>query len=168
MKKMFTIIILFTVSLNAQNKIITDEKTGNPMLIGYCTYKAFTDSNFSAWFDTEYIKYEPDSSVLHMIKEKIKDVDITLIIGTWCRETKEEVPRFYKILDAVNYPIDFVTIIAVDRDKKTEGDEISGLAVDFVPTFIFYRNDSELGRILEAPVQTMEEDILEILSQTDY
>jgi thiol-disulfide isomerase/thioredoxin len=167
MQKLFIMLFLFSFSLGAQNKIITDEKTDKPMLIGYCTYNVFSDTDFSAWFDAEYSKYKPDSSILIEIKEKIKNVDITLIIGTWCPETKEEVPRLYKILDEVNYPIDLITIIAVDRDKKTEGDEIYGLAVDFVPTFIFYRNDSELGRIIEVPVQTLEENMLEILSQTD-
>jgi hypothetical protein len=165
MNKLFIILFLFTFSLSAQNKKVTDDQTGKPMLIGYCTYDAFSDTNFSSWFDKEYLKYKPDSSTLIQIKDKINDVDIILVIGTWCSETKEELPRLYKILNEVDYPLDEITIIAVNRDKKTEGDEITQLAIDFIPTFIFYRKDSELGRIIEMPNQTLEEDMLEILSQ---
>lgn len=167
MQKLFAIIILLAFSLNAQNKIITDEQTGNPMLMGYCTIGAFDDTNFSGWFDPEYEMYEPDIAALDIIKDKIEDVEITVIIGTWCSESKEEIPRFFRILDEINYPTDDITIIAVNRDKKTEGDEIKSLAVDFVPTFIFYKNDSELGRIIEVPDQSLELDMLEIITQTE-
>lgn len=165
--KYFLLLILF-LSINTlsqdKNKIIKDENS-EPMLIGYCTREALTDSSFAWWFNPEYENYEPDSSAIEMLKEKMQGVDITLIMGSWCDDSRMHVPHFYKILDEINYPTEEITLIAVDEAKKTEGDEIEGLAIDLVPSIIFYRNNSELGRIVEIPNQSIEEDMVEIVLQ---
>ena len=85
-------------------------------------------------------------------------------MGTWCSDSRREVPRFFKILDAVNYPSDKVAIICVDEDKKTRGNELTGLKIELVPTLIFYKNGNELGRIVESPNDTLEKDIIKILT----
>ncbi len=146
------------------NKIILDSNS-EPMLIGYCTREAFSDSIFASWFNPEYESYYPDSSTVELLKEKMDDIEITLVIGTWCDDSKMHVPHLYKILDMINYPTEEITLIAVNEDKKTEGDEIEGLAIEFVPAIIFYKNNSELGRIVEAPNQSIEEDMLGIVTQ---
>lgn len=165
--KYFLLLILF-LSINTlsqdKNKIIKDENS-EPMLIGYCTREALADSSFAWWFNPEYENYEPDSSAIEMLKEKMQGVDITLIMGSWCDDSRMHVPHFYKILDEINYPTEEITLIAVDEAKKTEGDEIEGLAIDLVPSIIFYRNNSELGRIVEIPNQSIEEDMVEIVLQ---
>ncbi len=168
MKYSLLMILLLSINILSQdkNKIIKD-KTSEPMVIGYCTREVFSDSAFAWWFNTEYENYKPDSSAAEMLKEKMQDVDITLVMGTWCDDSRIYVPRFYKILDEINYPTEEIILIAVNEDKKTEGDEIEGLAVDLVPTIIFYRNNSELERIVEAPKQSVEEDILSIITESD-
>lgn len=47
--------------------------------------------------------------------------------------------------------------------KKAEGFDIDQFIIERVPTFIFYKNESEIGRIIETPVETLEKDILNIL-----
>ena len=37
-----------------------------------------------------------------------------------------------------------------------------------VPTFIFYKDGEELGRIVEYPIQDLESDMLKILSGQPY
>ena len=54
-------------------------------------------------------------------------------------------------------------LIAVNEDKKTEEDEIDTLNIKLVPSFIFYRDGSELGRIVESPEKSLEVDVLGIL-----
>ena len=56
-------------------------------------------------------------------------------------------------------------IIGTDRDKLAGDTDISSLNIEFVPTFIFYESDTELGRIVETPSETMEKDILQILNK---
>jgi hypothetical protein len=44
--------------------------------------------------------------------------------------------------------------------------DVDSLDIELVPTFIFYRKGMEIGRIVETPLQTMEEDIYRILMQS--
>jgi thiol-disulfide isomerase/thioredoxin len=145
------------------NKIVKDTVSGMPMLIGYCTREAFKDTNFVWWWMSEYDLYNIDSTLLNEIKNDLQNVNIRLVMGTWCSDSRREVPRFFKILDAVNYPSDEVEIICVDEDKHTEGDELAGLNIELVPTIIFYKNGNELGRIVESPQETLEKDMVKIL-----
>ena len=178
MRYFLFLIILFSIDFPAQdkNKIIKDEETSEPMLIGYCSREVFNDSSFALWFNSAYEDYEPDSSSVELLQEKMEEIDITIVMGTWCDDSRIHIPHFYKILDEINYPTVEITLIAVNRDKKTESDEIvgtiptsggEGLAIDLVPTIILYINNSELGRIVEVPNQSIEEDMLNILTVSE-
>lgn len=147
------------------NFIGKDPFNGKPMLLGFCTREAFNDTSFSWWFNSEYKMYEVDSTSLAKISDKIKNTDITIVMGTWCSDSREQVPRFYKILDYLHYPSDRVKLIMVGRDKKGRDDEIAGLNIHLVPTFIFYHDGKELGRIVESPAETLEKDVLRILNK---
>ena len=93
-------------------------------------------------------------------------------MGTWCGDSKREVPRFIKILESVDYPMENLKIVAVDkrRDfyKKSPQGEEWGLNIRRVPTFIFYKNGREINRIIETPVTTLEVDIVSIVLQQEY
>jgi thiol-disulfide isomerase/thioredoxin len=147
------------------NFISKDPFNGKPMLLGLCTREAFKDTSFSWWFDSEYKMYEVDSTSLAKISAKIKNTDITIVMGTWCSDSRTLVPEFYKILDYLNYPSDKVKLINIDRDKKGRDDEIAGLNIHLVPTFIFYHNGKEVGRIVESPAETLEKDLEIILNK---
>lgn len=148
-----------------ENKIITDKDSEEPMLIGLCTRDAFSDSSFSWWWNSEYDMYDVDSVESEKFKDEINNYDIKIIMGTWCSDSRREVPRFFKILDKINYPSNKLKIICVDRDKKTEGDEINDLNIELVPTIIFLKDGEEKGRIVEAPEDTLEKDIDRIVSK---
>ena len=133
------------------------------MLIGYTTLEAFSDTTFSWWWNSEYNMYEVDSTAAEELKVKLEDVDIKIVMGTWCSDSRTEVPHFYKILDEINYLKEKVTLINVNRDKQGLENEVEGLEVNFVPTFIFYKAGEEIGRIIEMPYETLEKDMLEII-----
>ncbi|MCH7773128.1 MAG: thioredoxin family protein [Bacteroidetes bacterium] len=166
--KLFLIItgLLFCANLYAQefNTVTTDEKTDKPMLIGYTTLEAFKDTSFSWWWNSAYNMYEVDSVDVEELKVKLEDVDIKIVMGTWCSDSRTEVPHFYKILDEINYPKEKVTLINVNRDKQGLENEVEGLDINFVPTFIFYKAGEEIGRIIEMPYETLEKDMLELVS----
>lgn len=163
--KQILMLIMIISSLNfAQEKFsrVIDEKSGKEMIVGLCDFKVFADSNYSWWFDNEFKNYKPDSLVIDRLKN-IKDFpNVILIMGTWCSDSKREVPRFYKIVKLINYPEEKVKIICVDRKKETPDFDIASYNIKYVPTFIFEKNGKEVGRIIETPKQNLEEDILEI------
>jgi len=166
--KLFWIVavIVLCPNLYAQkyNTITTDEKTDKPMLIGYTTLEAFKDTSFSWWWNSEYNMYDVNSTDVEKLRVKLEDVDIKIVMGTWCSDSRTEVPHFYKILDEVNYPKEKVTLINVNRDKQGLENEVEDLDINFVPTFIFYRAGEEIGRIIEMPYETLEKDMLELIS----
>ncbi len=137
------------------------------MLIGYTTRPAFNDTSFSWWYDSEYKNYDVDIDALQPLFEDttlIADVNITIVMGTWCSDSRREVPRFLKIIDGLNFPQEFLTIYSVDRNKTMNGDSLEDLNIELIPTFIFFRNGIELGRIVEAPIESLEIDMVKIIT----
>ena len=165
MIKIFILFITFTILISAQqkNKQIVDEKSGKMMLIGVCDRTAFADTSFAWWFNSEYENYSPDSLSISILKPIMGNTTITIIMGSWCSDSRIEVPRFYKIIDAVGYDADKLKLICVDRDKKSPDGEVEKLEIKLVPTFIFYIGGKEIGRVLESPKKKMEEDLVSIL-----
>lgn len=173
------VIILFVIftgiSIMAQDKVNTvpvkkdtlvkDVLTQEPMLLGYCNKEAFKDTSFSWWYNSVYDMYEVDSLTTQKIADKLNGVNITIVMGTWCSDSRREVPRFFRILNYMKYPTDSVTIIAVGRNLKGMDGETDSLNIEKVPTIIFYKNGTELGRIVESPKVSLEKDMLEILDK---
>ncbi|GMU94845.1 thioredoxin family protein [Ignavibacterium sp.] len=160
------LILLITSKIFAQqfNNSTVDTVKNKKMLIGYCTREAFQDTAFKDWFDEQYNSYQPDYETIDQLEGKLDDVTITIVMGTWCSDSREQIPAFYKILDELNYPSDKVTLICVDRKKKGLSNEADGLNIELVPTIIFYRNGEEIGRIIETPQESLEKDLLGIIN----
>ncbi len=164
----FLTLILFPVFAFAQklNQKTNDIKKNNEMLTGYCNREGFATVNcdFDSAYKVEYALYHADEATLKELKTKLKGVKITVVMATWCGDSKEWVPRFYKIMDDLKFKYKNLTLICVDHSKKAPGTNVDSLHVELVPTFIFYRKNSELGRIIEVPAGLMEKEILKILS----
>ena len=161
----FSILLIVSVLFGQDNtKLGIDEKTGKPILLGECSREAFNDSNFVWWFNSGYKFYTTDSSVVRKINWfDLDSVTAILVIGTWCSDSRREVPRFFKVIDDIQFPKEKIKIIGVDRNKSSSGTEIQSLNIELVPTFIFYKNENEIGRIIETPEISIESDMLKIL-----
>ena len=166
MNKAILLLFLFVFTITAQekNKLSVDGRTGKPMLIGLSDRTAFADTNFAWWFNSGYKFYNPDISDLSIVQNEKDSIKITIVMGTWCSDSRREVPRFYKIVDALNFSNDKITLINVDRDLKSNDIDIDSLNIKLVPTFIIYSNNVEIGRIIETPKETLEKDLLKIIN----
>jgi thiol-disulfide isomerase/thioredoxin len=149
------------------NKVSVDEKTGKPMLVGVTERKAFELPDFNSWYNNQYIGYEPDEFILEQIKKLSDSIDIQIFMGTWCSDSKREVPRFLKIIDLSEFNHNKLQIINVDRKKKSPTHEEGNKNIEFVPTFIINKNGAEIGRIVEFPIITLESDLLNILLEIE-
>lgn len=121
---------------------------------------------YSSWFTKEYDSYNVDAKALKACapESHFKDYRITIVLGTWCDDSKREVPRFYKILDHLLFPSMYTRIILVDKNKKDDKDKAEKLNIEYVPTFIITdRNGKELGRIVEKPTKSLEKDLCELM-----
>jgi len=141
-------------------------------LIGKIDKSGFEDEKYNSWFSNNYENYKPDAEVIETLKLKLKDYDIKLFMGTWCGDSKREVPKFFKILEAADYPMKQLMAVAVSREKgmykESPQHEEAGLNIVRVPTFIFFKDGKEVNRIIERPIETLEKDILKIITNNDY
>lgn len=158
-----------TASAKEQEKLndtIPYEET--VMLIGKTNRKGLQMDAFKDWFNPGYNDYNADTATLEKLKPLLKDVSILVFMGTWCSDSQRDVPHLYKILDDVNFDESKLTVINTDDEKNTPQGYEDGKDIINVPTFIFYKNKKELGRIVEYPIETLEKDMLAILSGKDY
>lgn len=179
MKKLsFLLIIsfLFSCKNQAPNSAISVNQealdaNGSTMLIGRCTRGAFMREPYKNWFETNYSSYTTKKDLIAGIKPKINDYSITIFLGTWCGDSRQEVPRMMKILDESGYK-KAVKFILVDNDtnryKQSPTHEEQGKDIFRVPTFIIERNGVEVNRIIESPVVTLEKDLSDIISNLAY
>ena len=107
--------------------------------------------------------YSPDASLVKAIQENTGDVKVLLFLGTWCGDSKREVPRFFKLMDQAGISEGQVEIIALDRSKKDTEGLTEQWQVEYVPTFIFIKDGVEIGRIVETPKDSLEANIAAIL-----
>lgn len=169
MKKLLISIlsVFLAIGLYAQemNKVVHDRKADRDVLIGYCDRDGLKGEVFGEYFDEEYRTYEPDIEIIRSLKSLPGKWNVTIVMGSWCSDTQREVPRFFRIMDEAGIPDDAVEIIAVDRKKKAGEVDIEELEVALVPTFIFYKDGKEIGRIIEVPNESLEKDVLLITAR---
>ncbi|MEH6765621.1 MAG: thioredoxin family protein [Aequorivita antarctica] len=157
------------ISENSKEKINdTVPYEDSVMLLGKANRKGFQMDAFKDWFKTGYADYKVDSETVEQLKPLLKDVNISVFMGTWCEDSQRETPHFYKILDDADFDESKLTLITVSEEKTTPQGFEEGKNITNVPTIIFYKNKKELGRIVEYPIESLEKDMRTILSGKEY
>ena len=153
-----------------QSEPITEEKKEieEPILLGIQTKDSLQKTPYRNWFYEAYKNYQPNETVIKELQPLLRDIRIKAFMGTWCEDSQREIPTFYKILETAGYHPKDLTLITVSRDKDTPDGLEKGLDIEYVPTLLFYKDQKELGRIVESPIETLEKDMLTILSGKPY
>jgi thiol-disulfide isomerase/thioredoxin len=146
------------------NRVINDPEQNEDILIGYCNRSGLEGAIFGAVFQEYYRIYEPDKEITAKMKGLTDSVFVLIVMGTWCSDSEEQVPKFFKVLDKIRFSSRHLTVICVDSQKKAGDVDISKYDVHRVPTFIVFRNEREVGRIIETPVMSLEKDLLLLLT----
>lgn len=137
-------------------------------VLGYFNLKRLTQAPYSSWYIKGYDEYQFNSEVINKLQDISKDnLTIKIVMGTWCPDSRREVPRFMRILDIWKFPVSMVTFIGVDNAKSSPVGEYDKLDIQRVPTFIIYKNNVEAGRIIENPTTSLEQDMVNILTRNE-
>lgn len=168
---LFVVLLLLITYLNSAQVPynVFDEKSQMQILIGEANRSFIKEGVFGESYAVEYANYKVDSSVVRQINSFLSTTknswSLKIFLGTWCGDSKEQVPRFFKIADQLVPEFAEISLVCVDRAKKAGDMDLSGLKIEKVPTFVFYRDGLEVGRIVETPTSgKIESDILRILS----
>jgi thiol-disulfide isomerase/thioredoxin len=149
-------------SVDSQHTVNYSEQS--TWLIGYFSQGQLRSEPHSVWFYNGYDDYQVNQDALNRLQGIDKEgVRIKIVMGTWCPDSRREVPRFMRVLDMWNLPSGMVTFLGVDNGKLCPVAEYGQLEINRVPTFIIYKNNIEAGRIIENPVTSLEQDMVNIL-----
>lgn len=169
MKHILLVLVLaVSFSCTGQQKKATAVEDASGNLVGIANKESFLDDSFASWFTPNYDYYNPDAVILESLKSALKNVAIKAFMGTWCGDSQEQTPVFYKILDMVDFNYNNLELITVNRSKVTPDNLQEGFNIERVPTFIFYKDGIEIGRIVEYPLESIEADMLKIVSGKPY
>ncbi|SDR72944.1 TlpA family protein disulfide reductase [Christiangramia echinicola] len=179
MNKFLILLAVLTISCgntvsksNSDNELnIEDESTNfqDDMLLGEFHKEDLQQKPFSSWFKPRYSDFSPQTEAMETIKENIEDYEIKVLMGTWCGDSKREIPKLLKILDNSDFNYKNIEMIAVDYNKTTPSKIEEELNVHRVPTIIFYKDGKEANRFVEyTQEETLEEDIAKIVSGETY
>ena len=171
MKRIFlSLVLITTINCIAQNKKINTVKDTGGNLVGIANKSSFLqEKSFNEWFTPFYDDYSTNKKIINELKLVFnKNITIKAFMGTWCGDSQDQTPVFYKILDEVGFKYSNLEMIAVNRSKQTPDNLQEGYNIERVPTFIFYKSGKEIGRLVEYPRETVEEDMLKIVSGKPY
>jgi thiol-disulfide isomerase/thioredoxin len=137
--------------------------TAGSASLGWVTRGVFAEPENLAFRD-RYDTVSVATGFLGLIRQSWGNADAIVFFGTWCPDSRREVPHFLKIADSAGVPEGRIRLYAVDRSKKGPDDLTDKYGIDRVPTFIMLRDGREVGRIVEYPRTTLEGDLLAILA----
>jgi thiol-disulfide isomerase/thioredoxin len=137
-------------------------------IIGYFKVNRLSQEPHSAWFVKGMDEYSGNRQAIDSLKAINKEyLSVKIVMGTWCPDSRREVPRFMRVLKEIDFPAERVSFIGVDNVKFSPIDNYDALGIERVPTFIFYKNNVEAGRIIENPATSLEQDMLNILARNE-
>jgi thiol-disulfide isomerase/thioredoxin len=143
----------------------TDFSDQTTWILGYFNIGQLTTDPYASWYIKGFDEYIPFTDAINKLLEINKNgISIKIVMGTWCPDSRREVPRFMRVLDIWQFPLDKVTLIGVDDAKRSPVGEYVSLDIQRVPTFIIYKNNIETGRIIENPTTSLEQDMVNILT----
>jgi tetratricopeptide (TPR) repeat protein len=145
----------------------------NTPLLGVCAAAELSNEPHASWYLSNFTNYNPNIQVIDQLKKlNHKKFTYRIVFGSWCGDSKRELPRMMKIFSAMGLSEKSIELIGVYDSlavyKQSPNREEKGLHIYRVPTLIVYQNEKEAGRIVEFPVETLERDLLKIVSGNGY
>ena len=128
---------------------------------------------YTTWYTKNHEDYQPNVQIAEALKKtNPSKYTMKIFFGTWCGDSKRELPKMTKVLEKLSFPQKNITLIGVDDStevyKQSPQRQEAGMNIFRVPTFIVYENGKEVGRIVEYPTETMERDLLKIFARKEY
>lgn len=136
-----------------------DRKTHKVLLRGKITFQDLLNETTCSWLNTGAKSYQPKQEAVDQLSKVAGDYRFIVFAGTWCSDTKDVLPKFYKVLIESGIDLHAVEMYGVNRAKEALNIEHTLYGIKFVPTIIVMYQFREVGRIVENPNASIEEDL---------
>ncbi len=132
------------------------------MLTGITQSEAFTKEPYASdWYTRNYNSYSVDTTQ----NLKSDSIEIDVFFGSWCGDCHKHLPAFIKI--AEHYKLNY-RLIGLNTKKVSHTGLEDSQNIKRAPTFIVKKQGSEIGRIIEYPVESLEKDLGKIFNAEPY
>lgn len=148
---------------NANYEVSRDKDS--KILRGTLTRALIENDTSFAWFKQNMQYGTVDPFALDVFKQKSSQFSMIVFGGTWCHDTQNLLPKFYRLIDKSGFPENKVTLIGVDRAKTAPGGLHTIWNITNVPTFIIIKDGKEAGRVVEyGKTGNMEKELADIVA----
>ena len=107
--------------------------------------------------------YQPRPDCVDKLRAFGREVRVEIYLGTWCSDSQAHVNEFFKVLEMADSPLFRVSCTAIPQDKDKRAPFYQGKDIVKLPTFCVFVDGREIGRIVETPERSVEEDLVRIL-----
>jgi thiol-disulfide isomerase/thioredoxin len=139
-------------------------KSEPEIMTGWVQPKIFMTDPSYASFRERYDTVTVDTNLVGMLRQMSAGVEVLVFYGSWCGDSRREVPHFLRIAEAAAWDPQHIRYYALDRSKKSVDGVTEKYSIQLVPTIIFFKGGNEMGRIVESAQTTLEGDMVKILA----
>lgn len=168
MNKVLFLALLFLTGTTAlaqtQYEVLKDHD-GGKILKGIISRDLLSSDSSFSWFTENQKPYPPEKEPAIKFAKQKDNIQLVVFLGTWCEDSHVIIPKLFPFLDAAGFPDSKLTLIGVDRNKKTISHLADAFNVINVPTVIVMKDGKEMGRVVEYGKYGMiENELAEIVS----
>ncbi|MBK7561052.1 MAG: thioredoxin family protein [Chitinophagaceae bacterium] len=171
MKRLITFIcalVIYSTGFSQNPYEILVERPNEKTLKGIISQDVLLKDTSFKWYAENLKGYSPNTVALEGLTKNKDSIQLLVFMGTWCEDSHFIIPKFYSLLDAAGFSQDRVTLIGVDREKKTLSHLSEALNVKNVPTILVMKNGKEIGRVIEfGKYGLFDKELGEIIVQAD-
>jgi hypothetical protein len=150
---LFSVVLLSALGLSRQTEML-GPLTKEAILKGLPDWEAVVAA------------YNPNPDCLQKLKALQQPVRIEIYLGTWCPDSKNHVGAYFKVLAMTDNPLIQTVYVGIPRDRAARPKYLpQAKNIEKLPTFLVYKEGKELGRIIETPAKSVEEDLVAILNK---
>lgn len=153
MKKFFSVFILTLLSvqfLSAQiNYEVLVERPNEKSYKGLLSKEILQADTSFKWYAQSIVGYTPNKTAVEGLQQCKDSVQLLVFMGSWCEDSQNIIPKMFALTEAAGFSSEKITLIGVDRKKKSIGQLSEALNITNVPTIIVLKKGKELGRVVE-------------------
>lgn len=164
---LFVMVFLFSAHVLVAQDFVreADKITGKPILRGKITFQNIMKESTNTWFDEGVQAYLPNPTAIEELSNVWKEYRFVIFAGTWCSDTWDMLPKFYKTMLEANISPYSIEMYGVNRAKQSLQEEHKFYKIESVPTIIVMHQKREVGRITESVTASVEEDLAVMMAK---
>lgn len=147
-----SVLFMFTLSAGfaqSQYEVLKDYVDGGKILKGVISRDILVSDSSFKWYSQNLKPYPAGKETATTFAKQKDSIQLVIFFGTWCEDSHVILPKLFPFFDAAGFSDDRITLIGVDRNKKTISHLTDAFNIINVPTVIVMKEGKEIDRVVE-------------------